>query len=86
MAQFYKDLFVRYQPGAEQAAIEHLKQVFDKVNPGYPFAYNFPARTESSRRLFFVAVVISFGIAVSVVSFHTLRVARKNPIASLKYE
>ncbi len=39
--QGYGNLVVRTNPGQLQAAITDLEQVWQKLNPGYPFAYDF---------------------------------------------
>jgi ABC-type antimicrobial peptide transport system permease subunit len=39
--QFYGSLFVRYQEGRHEEAITHLKNIFNKIQPGMPLNYSF---------------------------------------------
>jgi putative ABC transport system permease protein len=39
--KFFRNMFVRYQEGRLDAAIEHIKKVFDKIQPGIPINYTF---------------------------------------------
>jgi putative ABC transport system permease protein len=39
--QFIRNLFVRYSEGKLEGAISHLKNVFEKIQPGLPLSYSF---------------------------------------------